>query len=379
MKQEIPDQTADHASELQANLKEIEKLYCSVADKDALFLKRLRLHRVMISGALQFSSLLPFLTPEVIAFIGNTPLPKLDLEKLSSKVADSGKYSLWQKIFRCRDLLPEKVLFKIWYHCFNYRSSEDVNRFIRQQVVELPDGTKLTIDTPPQNKQLLADHPLTDPLLLDNIAVQFRTCQLQKPGWKFLRYVTGRGWKTPCAASEMLRNAVKEDDPGSFFIMLDMQRFTVNFSIVMMVVKGHAWNILDLLMQKKMIPADAVTPEELCCHAVSRLFDDEAIALLTVIEKNFPGTIKNTRDDLGRNLLWYLIQNQRTAWFHPDCRLTAFLLKQGCDAENTNTLGLSWRFITESMTLEQKQSQMKRRYRMPNNYLLSKQKMDRLV
>ena len=54
----------------------------------------------------------------------------------------------------------------------------------------------------------------------------------------------------------------------------------------------------------------------------------------------------------------------KTGWFHPDCKLTPFLLEHGCDPLNTNQIGLSWQEITNGLPPKLKVQMMRRRYNM---------------
>ena len=121
-------------------------------------------------------------------------------------------------------------------------------------------------------------------------------------------------------------------------------------------------SILRHLLEENLIPKDAMSLEELCCTCAGRFSDAISVPLLSLIEEVRPGTIKSVLDDFGRNLLWYALHNRLTGWFHPNCKLTPFLLEKGCDPNNQNQIGISWQEVTDGLTLKQKTRLMKARY-----------------
>ena len=351
--------TATAPPDITTALQEIKKLLTPHSKRDRLIAKTMpRLAGLKKSPPHPlFSSLAPFLTPEVISYLGANPDGEINLLLLGARVDESGAFAYWQHILKHRHLLPKEVVFEVWFQCFNS------SRFIfAMQTAETADHKHIiTIPKSPADMEWLASLPLTDPLLLDNPIVSFRSSQAKKTGWKFLRHVKGRSWQPPRALNGKLLEAVKKDLMETFLIYLDMTGLTINYGMVMKIIKAKACNILNTLLKEKLI--SEFTLEELCVFCVSQLNDKEAIEVLDIIEKHSPGIIKNTRDDLGRNLLWYLLNNRHTIFFHPCCRLTPYLLAKGADPGNTNTLGLSWQFICDSMTREHKLSLLRTRSR----------------
>ena len=299
-----------------------------------------------------FFSLFPFLTPEVISFLGENPDGEISLCRLGSRV--KGHFHYYQHLFRSRRLLPQGMLKDLWFKFLHSRS------FLSNVQYSEVEGRKELVRIPPDPSEseleLLSSLPLTDALLIDHPVVSFRMVQTRKPGWKFLRYMHECTWGTQEELPWKLQEAVRADQVEKFFISLDLTGVAVNFGVVMKVMKGKAWGILKTLLEKRMFEKgpEEITLEGLCCFCVSSLNNEEAVEALSVIEAIFPGVIKNTQDDFGRNLFWYTLDNRQISWFDSGCPLISFLISKGCALDNTNTLGLSWKFINDSMTPELK-------------------------
>jgi len=135
------------------------------------------------------------------------------------------------------------------------------------------------------------------------------------------------------------------------------------FSFLAEIMDKKAFKIFRFMVKNGQLPGKIISMEELCAYAAASFDDNSSLPFLRAIEEFHPGTLKNFRDEWGRNLLWYAVHNRKTGWFHPACRLTPFLIEEAqCDPENKNQAGLSYNFVTESLTCEKKIQQMRWRY-----------------
>ena len=149
-----------------------------------------------------------------------------------------------------------------------------------------------------------------------------------------------------------------------FAMQLDMAGINVSFSLLAEVLEYSAVCIFRHLMANRMFSDDIIPLDELCCYLAAWFHDGVSVPMLNVIDELKPGFVKDVRDVFGRNLLWYAVQNMKTGWFHPDCRLIPFLLAHGCDSQNTNQVGLTWQTARDGLSMEQKVQMMRRRYNM---------------
>ena len=309
--------------------------------------------RSKVSCCVSFSKIAHHLTPALIEAIAHSTKKKYSLLKLVRQIEPSGRFDCWKQIFESRDRLPKELLFQIWYRVFNDRS----NMFY--QVVDVPRG-QVSYFANLHETEKLSKLPLSDFLLVDNPCVKLRYTQVQKPGWEMLRAMMGRRWQT-LRLPEMLRNAIEEDDPGKFNIARDMSGQKLSFSILGEVMDKKALKVFRMLLKESELLDKIIPLDELCGYCAGFFEDDRSVPFLETVEECFPGTLKEVRDAWGRNLLWYAMHNHKTIWFHPKCKLTQYLLKY-CDPDNSNQIGLSWRYVTENLSLKQKCQQMNWRY-----------------
>ena len=310
--------------------------------------------RKMVRRYVSYNEIASRLTPELIEGIAHCTTKKYSLLKLARLINASSRFDFWKKIFECRDLLTKEEFFQIWYRALNDRGS------IFFQEVEVPFG-KVAYFSNLHEETLLVTLPLTDAILIDNPSVKFRYTQVRKPGWKMVRGMMGRRWQT-LRLPEMLRNSIEEDNPGKFNISRDMSGQKLSFSLLGEVMEKKAFKIFRMLLKEEELFQKVIPMDELCAHISGSYTDDLSVPLLCSIEEVFPGTLKEIRDGWGRNLLWYALHNRKTIWFHPKCGLTKCLLQYGCDPDNTNHLGLSWRYVTDNLSWDQKRQQMLWRY-----------------
>ena len=349
--------TATASPDIKTALQEIQKLLTTHSERDLLILKTAPIRRATSRVRPLFSSLVPFLTPEVISYLGANPDGEINLSLLGKKV--DGHFHFYHHIFKHRHLLPQEEIFKLWFkylYGFSFLLSSQSIEIVEQEKI-------ISIRETPADLELLAALPLTDPLLVDHPVVSFRTVQVRKPGWQYLRYRHKPTREVSGKLNGKLWESLEKDHLETFLIYLDMTGSSVDYAMVMKMFQAGAWKIFRALLAEKRLfetglpPEETVTPEELCCCCVAVLNDAEAVEVLELLEKNFPGVIKNTKDDLGRNLFWYTFD--QASRFNPRNRLIQFLLEKGADPGNTNTLGLSWQYICDSMTEEMREKAQK--------------------
>ena len=286
------------------------------------------------------------LTEETADLIYRTSKPALSLRKLFAGIERIHRFDFWKRIFQLRGHIPAPEWFHFWFSCMMDRDGLLVSE---PRIIK---GREYTVAVAP-DPELLRTLPLTDEMLIDNPLVRSRYCDARKPGWELLRYISGRHsalQKMP----DRMRQAIDTDSVGGFMINFAMSSKTLTYSLLMEIMKKGAVKIFTELLKEGKVFEQVFPPEELCVCCASQLEDAVSIPLLEIVEGKFPGILKKVRDRWGRNLLWYAAANRRTAFFHPFCRLTPFLLKHGCDPDNENQLGLPWRRMLVGLGLSQK-------------------------
>ena len=304
-------------------------------------------------GRKRFRDIDGLLTGDTVDLIYGSPTPEFTLQDLAGKIATVDRYKFWKRVFELRGHIPEETVFYFWYECVtdprrNYSPSP------LEQVVAKVNGRECPDPKSPENL------PPADELLIDNPAVCARYCRERKPGWEMLRCLS------PCRPAppdmpEKMRRAIEADRVETFMIFRDMTGKRLSCGLLMETIRNKAYKIFSELLKECLRVGSPVTPERFCVLCVSRLEDALSVPALEIVEKLKPGTVKNVRDRWGRNLLWYAAANRRTAFFHPFCRLTPFLLECGCDPENENQLGLPWRTVLNRLSLCQKEELLRER------------------
>ena len=160
-----------------------------------------------------------------------------------------------------------------------------------------------------------------------------------------------------------MRQAIRDDDLPVFCLNLTICGTSISVSLLEEIMRYGGPKIFTYLVEENMIKPNVFPLHELCCFIVTHFRDAVSIPLLTALEEHSPGLLQSVHDAFGRNLLWYELYNWETAWFHPNCRLTSFLLEHGCDPNNENHLGMSWRFVTDNLTKKQKTRLLEKRYK----------------
>ena len=299
---------------------------------------------------------IPWSDPRVMQTIVKNQKKWLPLHKMVNRLEDGSRFDFWRTVFENRKNIPLKELLQVWYGCLNDRGCRNYQRVTTEHGYEVYDS----LNSVNENQ---AASVITDQLLIDDPIVSYRYCQVRKPGWQMLQYIHGRRHQT-VKMSDAMRQAIREDDLPIFAINRDMAGMNVSFSMLVEVLESGAACIFRYLLEKRLFNDSAISLSELCCLLVAWYHDGISVPMLAVLDEVHPGLVQSVADDFGRNLLWYAIQNTKTGWFHPDCRLTPFLLEHGCDPQNTNQIGLPWQMVTDGLSLDLKEQMMRRRYNM---------------
>ena len=286
-----------------------------------------------------------FMTDECLREIGKSAKGEGVLLWVSHKLAQNSLYLFWERILCNRQCFSKVFLASIWYELFTDCGNEN-----HQHPVEA-DGTENDFDWRESDLERLSKSVITSPYLLDSRTVINRYCQVKKNGWKTLRYLrSGRKWRM-LPGWESIRKEIDRDFVPGFEIGRTILGGNLSFSLIAEILNDGAWNIFRHLLQHNLDELEPVVPlEEIACHVVAQFPDNRAIPVLEMLEKVRPGLIAGFRDAFGQNLLWYEMANPRSCWFHPNCRLTSFLLERGCSPELPTHIGLSWRFLTASLS-----------------------------
>lgn len=311
---------------------------------------------------------------ESIDLLTTPGIKRTPLEKIGRKLHKPGRFDFWRMVFENRERIPKNELLAIWFDCFRDRP-----RSICETKVETPEimlEFKHRLAKPGKNRpsveelkeikeqrnKLLATSVITNPLLIDNLTVRYRYCQLKKNGWEMLRHAEG-GRMMTVKLPDALQQAIRNDDIPTFCLNLNLCGKSITISLLEEIMRYGGPKIFSYLVEENMIKPNVFPLPELCCFIVTHFKDAVSIPLLTALEEHIPGLLKNVKDAFGRNLLWYEMYNWETAWFHPNCKLTSFLLEHGCDPNNENHLGMSWQFVTDNLTMKQKTYLLEKRYK----------------
>ncbi len=290
----------------------------------------------------------------VLQTIVEHPEEYLPLHKLLYRFDLGSRFSFWKMVFENRQIIPQKELRLLWYECLNDFTSMNYQRVTTRHGFE---EYAANVTDPEMQKASV----ITDPLLIDNPIVIYRYCQVKKPGWRQLQYINGRKYQAHKIPDTMLQ-VICEDNVAAFLMHLDMASKKVSFNLLTEVLEQNAVGIFRNLLENKRISNNVITVSELCFCLVAQFQDEVSVPMLSVLDELHPGLVKGVTDEFGRNLLWYAVQNMRTGWFHPDCKLVPFLLEHGCDPQNKNQIGLPWQSILDIPSLDMMLKMMNRRY-----------------
>jgi hypothetical protein len=297
------------------------------------------------------------MTDENLQAIGQSVHGEEILLWVSHKLAHNSQYLFWERILQNRHCFSEQFLAAIWYELFI-----DCGNHNHQHPVEA-DGTENDFKWDERDLERLSHSVITSPFLLDSATVIERYCQARKEGWQTLRYLrAGRSWRMLPNWANVRKHLADDDVPG-FGISRTFVGGCISFSLIAEILNCRAWQIFRHLLENELEELEKAIPlEEIACYLVSQFYDREAIPVLEMLETVRPGIIAGFRDAFGQNLLWYEMANPRSCWFHPNSNLTAFLLQHGCSPESPTHIGLSWRFLTNSLSDKQKSHIWRRRW-----------------
>ena len=313
-------------------------------------------------------------TQESLDLLSKAYGKRMPLWKIGRKIHKPGRFDFWRMVFENREQIPKDELLAVWYDCLR-----DIPRSVCETKVETPNDIlefKYKLNKPkgyqPTNceieeikekrNRLLATSVVTNPLLIDNVTVRHRYCQVRKNGWEMLRHADG-GRKMTVKLPEAMRQAIRDDDVPAFFLSLNLSGKTISASLLVEIMRYGSSKIFTHLLDENMIKPNVFSIQELCCFIVTHFRDAVSIPLLTALEEHSPSLLKTVKDVFERNLLWYEIYNWNTAWFHPNCKLSSFLLEHGCDPDNKNHLGMSWQFVIDNLSIKQKTHLLEKRYK----------------
>lgn len=306
-----------------------------------------------------------FMTDENLQEIGKSTKGEDTLLWVSHKLDHNSRYLFWERILRNRQCFSDAFRASIWFELFT-----DCGNLNRQRPVEA-DGTESDFRWGINDLERLSKSIITSPYLLDSATVVKRYCEARKKGWQTLRYLrSGRTWRT-LPGWARIRQEITDDFVPGFEMGREMLGGRLSFSVIAEILNCGAWNIFRHLLENDLEELEQAIPlEEVACYMVAQFPDSNAIAVLEMLEAVRPGLVGGFRDAFGQNLLWYAMVNPRSCWFHPNCRLTPYLLEHGCSAELPTNIGLSWRLLTDSLSDRQKNYLWSKRLTMNKEWLV---------
>ena len=278
-------------------------------------------------------------TPRLLTALAKGAIPQLPLKEIGRRIIRLDKPLFWSFVFENASVISRQALFEIWQGCLSYGGHPFF--FFNEAETAAVYG---------------------NPKLLDCDVISKQYCLDKHPGWEMLRHINGLRRITPLHLSPGVIQSLQEDNAPAFAIHSQMSGQKLSFSLLMEIFQKKAFHIFRHLLENGKITDQIISLPELCCLLAVQMPDEISVPALAFIEETHPGLVKDVHDVFGRNLLWYALHNQKTGWFHPDCRLTPFLLKCGCDPQNPTTVGLTWQEVTASLSLEQKMALMGKRY-----------------
>ena len=304
---------------------------------DEQFWKLLNIYRNSYVHSMSFDEISPLINAPVLEKICNSKRPGVSLKKLVKLPEHCDRFAMLEAVFKSRKGIPLKKFIQLYTDFILADRSR-----IYSQEVRISDGSICSLGQYITDPGEIAENAITSELLIDNAIVLNRYCQLQKPGWETLRYAAGTRRSALQKMPEAMRQAMTHDAVEQFLIYKDISGKKMSYSLLMEIIERKAVKIFSKLLESGEIFKHAITLEELCFCLAGGFEDGTSVPFLQAIENIYPGTVKSVHDRWGRNLLWYAVLNKKTAWFHPFCRLTEFLINAGCDVNNRNQLDFSF-------------------------------------
>ena len=278
------------------------------------------------------------------------------LTKAYSLVPSPFRLNFLNAVIENRNDIPREILAILWHQSITedrIQTNDELKKLVRLHLSASEKEFKMKHLGAILEK--LPPH-LTSPLLIDSATVCQLYCLAKKTGWKMLQHTVHMQMHIHPRPSTLLRQALEEDSEAAFSISHTMAGQGISRKLLKAVIEAGASAIFRHLLEDGELSPTIVTLPELCCLLTSSQPDDISIPFLSILEDHHPGLLQGIHDVLGRNLLWYAVHNQPATCFRPSSQLTSFLLKCGCDPQNTNQLGFSWQEISNILTRKNKVS-----------------------
>ena len=127
-----------------------------------------------------------------------------------------------------------------------------------------------------------------------------------------------------------------------------------NKKIVWELAKANAPQCLIWLMGKCKNFFNIFPVKEMLFFASSNMREEMGIPIIKYLADRFPEKVATCVDELGNNLLWYLLHNRYVAWWRSNCGMARALVKAGCNPDSLNHLDLSFNKIVHNVSKEQR-------------------------
>lgn len=137
---------------------------------------------------------------------------------------------------------------------------------------------------------------------------------------------------------------VKEDEPAVFEIERELENRRISDSLMRMLAQYDAAKCFTMLMRRHPETVFKLrTPQEWLLAVCRDARPGFAAAAVREIERQFPGIAAETRDMWGNTLLWNTLNND----FSMD-EAQNDLIRFGCDPDEENDLGLTYRLLRDN-------------------------------
>ncbi len=195
--------------------------------------------------------------------------------------------------------------------------------------------------------------------LYDHPALRRWFCQTKQNGWEDILCSDMQLYRNdlngPHATEKWQKalNAIEKDSPASLLMPLDIDGRSLPTKYVLIALMKKAVNIITYLYSdKNKTLKRLLSPKQLLFYVCAN-WNDEAISIATLLDKEKPGFVKNSQDVFGHDALWYtLYQRDRFGRATKAARsrndlLDKTLIELGCDPKRQNSLGFSYEDLTE--------------------------------
>lgn len=254
-------------------------------------------------GKISYNVIEEYLSDENLQYIARHPQGNISLHNIAHKLYGKDQSKLFERIYSLRSSLPARELMYVYIESM-------------------------------QSKNDFFEH------------IKFNSTQHQG---RHLPHSTVWGYQKGYEIKEIsltdgIRSALANDSVPQFAIFRDMANQKINFSFLYLVFEAHAGRILGYLIKNDLIN-NIMSTNNLLAYIVCNLPAETLLPLLQGIEEIMPGQLADFSDAFGRNLLWYCIYNNNgISWNHPQNPVPDFLIACGCNPDNKNALGISFRY-----------------------------------